>query len=377
MPTFDVIVLGLGGMGSAAAFHLARRGRRVLGLDQFGPAHSRGSSHGHTRIIRTAYYEHPGYVPLVRRAFDLWYDLEQLAGTALLLPADCLGLGPPNGEVVTGVCQSAAEHGLAVETLTAAEVAYRYPAFRPPEEFVGVVEHKAGVLLVEACVSAHLAAATAAGAELHHDEPVREWKADAAGVEVTTDTGAYRAATLVVTAGAWATRLLADIGVPFRVLRQVMLWFAPPDPALVGRDRFPVYLIESPEGAYYGMPMIDPRGHKAARHFGAPELASPDAVDWSVHPADVDVGTRFVNTYLPAAAGPCTQSQVCMYTATPDRHFVIDVHPKYPNVCVAAGFSGHGFKFAPTVGDILADLAETGRTKHTIGMFAASRFGPD
>jgi sarcosine oxidase len=374
MPLYDVIVLGLGGMGSAAAFHLARRGRRVLGLDQFSPAHSHGSSHGHTRIIRTAYYEHPGYVPLVRRAFDHWYDLEQRTGRILLLPADCLGLGPPTGEVVTGVQRSAAEHGLHIETLTAQEVAYRYPAFRPPEEFAGVVEHRAGILLVEECVRAHLDAAVQCGADLHHGEPVREWKADANGVEVRTDRTTYSAAKLLVTAGAWATSLLTDLGVPFSILRQVMLWFAPDDPALVRRDRFPVYLVESPTGNYYGMPMIDATGHKAARHFGAQELDSPDEVDWTVHSGDIDVGTRFVQNYLPAAAGPCTHSKVCMYTATPDRHFVIDTHPNYPNVCVAAGFSGHGFKFAPTVGEVLADLAEAGRTNHSIGMFAATRF---
>ncbi|HEY2785952.1 MAG TPA: N-methyl-L-tryptophan oxidase [Fimbriiglobus sp.] len=374
MPPYDVIVLGLGGMGSAAAFHLARRGRRVLGLDQFAPAHARGSSHGHSRIIRTAYYEHPGYVPLVRRAFDLWYELELFTGRPLLLPAECLGLGPPTGEVVTGVCQSAAAHGLPIETLSAAEVAKRFPAFRPPDEFVGVVERLAGILLVEACVQAHLDAAGQFGAELHHGEPVREWRSTGTGVEVRTDNATYTAAKLVVTAGAWATRLLADLGVPFAVLRQVMHWFAPPDPALVRRDRFPVYLVESPTGAYYGMPMIDPRGHKAARHFGVPELPSPDAVDWTVRPEDVEIGQAFVNTYLPAAAGPCTHSQICMYTTTPDKHFVIDIHPHHPNVAVAAGFSGHGFKFAPAVGEVLADLADAGRTSHPIELFRSTRF---
>lgn len=374
MPAYDTIVLGLGGMGSAAACHLARRGRRVLGLDQFGPAHSRGSSHGHTRIIRTAYYEHPAYVPLVRHAFDRWFELEQLTGRTLLLPADCLGLGPPHGEVVTGVCQSAAEHGLHVETLTAPEVAYRYPAFRPPDDYLGVVEHKAGILLVEQCVQAHLDVAKQHGANLHHDEPARKWTATATGVEVITDKATYLAASLVLAAGAWATRLLADLGVPFRVLRQVMHWFAPPDPALVRRDRFPVYLVETPTAAYYGMPMIDPRGHKAARHYAAPELDSPDAVDWTTHPEDAAVGLEFVNRYLPASAGPCTHSQVCMYTTTPDKHFVIDRHPKHPHVAIAAGFSGHGFKFAPTVGEILADLAEAGRTRHPIDLFRVGRF---
>lgn len=371
--TYDAIVLGVGGMGSAALFELARRGRRVLGLEQHPPVHDRGSSHGHTRIIRRAYYEHPAYVPLVRRAYERWYDLEQRTGRHLLTECDCLTVGPPRGELVEGVRRSAREHGLSVEELTAAEIVRRFPALRPGDGMAGVLEHGAGFLYVEECVRAHLDSAVSLGAKVRAEEPAIDWKPDGDGVEVRTAKGTYRAARLVVTAGAWATRLLADIGVPLTVMRQVLLWFAPTEPELYRRDRFPIYLLDTPDGAFYGVPAIDPRGHKAARHYGAPELPGPEGVDWTVHEMDEGPVRAFFRKYLPAADGPRTFGQVCMYTLTPNRHFVIDVHPKFPQVVLAAGFSGHGFKFASVVGEVLADLAETGRTPHPIDMFRQCR----
>jgi sarcosine oxidase len=371
--TYDAIVLGVGGMGSAAAYELARRGRRVLGLEQFRPVHDRGSSHGQTRIIRRAYYEHPAYVPLVRRAFERWYDLEQAVGRHLLTECDCLTIGPPGGELIEGVRRSAREHGLSVEELTAAEVVRRFPAFRLGERYAGVLEHRAGFLYVEECVRAHIDAAAALGAEVRAEEPVLGWEVVGDSVEVRTAKGTYRAARLIVTAGAWAAQLLADIGVPLTVMRQVPQWFAPADPALFRRDRFPVYICETPGGAFYGLPAVDARGHKAARHYGAPELPGPDGVDRTVTEADEAPLRAFLREYLPAGDGPRTFGQVCLYTLTPNRHFVLDLHPRHPQVAVAAGFSGHGFKFASVVGEILADLAESGRTPHPIDMFRQCR----
>ncbi len=374
MASYDAIVLGVGGMGSAALFELARRGRRVLGLEQFPLVHDRGSSHGHTRIIRRAYYEHPAYVPLVRRAYERWYDLEQRTGRHLLTECGCLTVGPPGGELVEGVRRSAREHGLTVEELSGSEVTRRFPAFRFDDRMAGVLEHSAGFLYVEDCVRAHIDAAVALGAEVHAEEPVLEWRPDGSGVEVRTAKGAYRAARLVVTAGAWATRLLADIGVPLTVMRQVLLWFAPTEPELFRRDRFPIYLADTTEGPFYGVPAIDPRGHKAAGHYGAPELPGPEGIDWAVRESDEVPIRAFFRKHLPAADGPRTFGQVCMYTLTPNRHFVLDVHPQFPQVAIAAGFSGHGFKFASVVGEILADLAETGRTALPIEMFRQCRF---
>jgi sarcosine oxidase len=372
--SFDVIVLGVGGMGSAACFELARRGRRVLGLEQFAPVHARGSSHGHTRIIRTAYAEGPAYVPLARRSFERWYELEQITGRHLLTECECLNVGPPNSEHVAGVRASVREHKLAAEELGAAEIGRRFPAYRLPPDYTGVLERAAGFLYVEECVCAHIDAAAALGAVVRGEEPVRAWKVIGDGVEVTTEKGVYRAAQLVVTAGAWATRFLADTGVPLRVMRQVLTWFdVSARAALFRRDRFPIFLVDVPGGPFYGLPAIDRFGLKVARHYNALELSDPDGVVWETGPEDERAVAAFLDEFIPGP-GPLTKAQVCMYTVTPDHHFVIDRHPAHPQVSVACGFSGHGFKFASTVGEILADLADTGRTDHDIGIFRASRF---
>jgi sarcosine oxidase len=371
---FDVIVLGVGGMGSAACYELARRGRRVLGLEQFPLVHSRGSSHGHTRIIRTAYAEHPGYVPLVRRAFERWYELEQVTGRHLLTECTCLNAGVPGSELVEGVRASVRQHGLAAEELTGTEINRRFPAFNFPADYSGVLERAAGFLYVEECVRAHIDAAVSLGAAIHAEEPVREWKTVGDGVEVMTDKGTYRAAKLVVTAGAWATRLLADIGVPLAVMRQTLLWFDVGSRAAeFRRGKFPIFIADVPGGPFYGLPAIDPRGLKVARHYNAPELPNPDSVNWDITPDDVSAMRPLIDTYIPGL-GAFTAGQVCMYTVTPDKHFVIDVHPANLRVVVACGFSGHGFKFASAVGEVLADLAESGATRHDIAMFGARRF---
>ena len=370
----DVIVLGLGGMGSAAAWQLARRGARVLGLEQFPLGHDRGSSHGHTRIIRQAYYEHPAYVPLVRRAFEGWYDLEQRQGTHLLSGCPCLTLGAPEGELVAGVLRSAAEHHLSTEELTAAEVTRRYPAFRlEGGALVGVVEHTAGFLYVDRCVTAMADEARHRGATLRDSETVLGWEREPGGVVVHTTAGRYSAGKLVVTAGAWAGRLLGAWGASLRVMRQVVLWLGTDDLALCRRDRFPVFIADTPGGPFYGLPALDGRGPKVARHYGAPELPGPEAVERTFGPADEQPVRDFVTTHLPAANGPMRAGSVCIYTLTPDRHFIIDRHPEAPEVVLAAGFSGHGFKFAPVVGEVLADLVETGQTAWPIDLFRLAR----
>ena len=371
---YDVIVLGVGGMGSAAAFELARRGRKVLGLEQFSLAHDRGSSHGQTRIIRSAYYEHPNYVPLVRRAFERWYDLEQRTGRHLLTDCDCLGFGTETGEVIAGVRASADRHGLSVENLSASELRRRFPQFRFGDDHVGVLEHEAGFLYVEECVRAHIYAARSLGAEIHAEEPALSWEVAGNGVTVRTAKAAYSADRLVLTAGSWAPALLTRYGAKLSVMRQVLLWFGTSDPAQFRRDRFPIFIGEVPEGYFYGLPVIDPAGLKIARHYGAPELPGPEAVDRGTTPADEAPVRQFLADHIPAANGPLTKAQVCTYTLTPDRHFVIDLHPEHPEVSVAAGFSGHGFKFAAAVGEALADLAEKGRTALPIGMFGIGRF---
>jgi sarcosine oxidase len=373
--TFDVIVVGVGGMGSAAACELARRGRRVLALEQFTLGHDQGSSHGHTRIIRQAYYEHPDYVPLVRRAFEKWYDLEQRQGVHLLTSCGCLSIGRADSEMILGVRRSAREHGLAIEELSPAELRQRFPQFRFEKEFAAVLERSAGFLYVEECVQAHIREAKRFGAVFHEGETVRRWKVTAFGVEVRTNKGRYSAAKLVLTAGPWAVRLLADRGASLTVMRQVPMWFGTRDDAMFRRDVFPLYIADTPEGYFYGFPVLDANGAKVAQHYGAPELSNPAEIDREVTPRDEGPLREFLRAHLPDADGPRRRAAVCIYTLTPDRHFVIDLHPAHPNVAVAAGFSGHGFKFASAVGEALADLADEGRTKLPISMFRADRFG--
>lgn len=372
--TYDAIVLGLGGMGAATAAELARRGQRVLGLEQFAPGHDRGSSHGQTRIIRTAYFEHPDYVPLCRGAFAAWRELERVTGAKLLVDCECLTLGPADGTLVPGVTLAAEQHGLAIERLTPDGLRRRYPQVRLDSSIVGVVESAAGFLFVDDCVRTLQAEAARHGADLCFDGPAIAWQADGSGVEVRTAKQTYRASRLAITAGPWAGRMLADLSLPLTVMRQTPMWFRPAAPERFAPRTFPIFIAETSVGCFYGLPAVDADGVKCARHYGASELSSPEGVSRDITAEDEVPVRRFLERYVPDAAGPRTRASVCLYTLTPDRHFIIDRHPRWPRVAIAAGFSGHGFKFAPVVGEVVADLLLSGRTPHPIGRFALDRF---
>jgi sarcosine oxidase len=371
---YDAIVLGLGGMGSAAAATLSRRGLRVLGIEQFNRGHALGSSHGHTRIIRTAYYEHPDYVPLCRSAFAAWYDLEQRTGRHLLTQCPCLNLGAKNSELICGVTAAADLHRLDVEQLGPGKLRQWYPQFRFDDDIFGIIETASGFLYVDDCVRTLQDDAIAHGAELRFGEPVLEWKVVGDTVAVRTAWETLSAARLVVTAGPWAQSILAELNLPLTVMRQVPMWFQPIQPEQFRRDRFPIFIAELEGAAVYGLPMIDPRGVKVAVHYGTEELPGPEGINREVSDADEAPVRQFLVEHLPNLAGPRTHASICMYTLTPDRHFIIDRHPRHPQIAIAAGFSGHGFKFAPVVGEVLADLVTDGTTKHPIGKFSLSRF---
>ena len=377
---FDVIVLGLGAMGSAAAFHLARRGRRVLGLERFTAAHDRGSSHGGSRIIRQAYFEDPAYVPLVLRAYELWRELEKAADTELLLITGALMIGRSDSEVVSGSLRSAQHWGLEHDVLDASDLTRRFPTFAPDPEARALYEPQAGVLRPEAAVAAFLRLAAAAGADLRFSTPVVAWDTDSSGdgVTVTTDSGAIRADRLVVSPGAWAPEILTALGVPLEVERHVQFWFQPDGglrPFLP--DRHPAWLWDggADDGLPYGIPAVDgpDGGVKVSWHrHGRP--CDPDALDRTVTPAEVEEIADAVRARIPALKGPFLRADPCMYVNTPDDHFVVGLHPRHPQVVVAAGFCGHGFKFAPVIGEIVADLAVSGTTAHPIGLFDPRRF---
>lgn len=371
---FDVAVAGLGAMGSATAFHLARRGARVIGFDRHAPPHTMGSSHGRSRIIREAYFEDPLYVPLVQRAYEGWAELEALTGKKLLTPTGGLMIGPPESDVVRGARASAERHGLPFEQLTGAELRNRASAFHAPADHIAIWEPNAGVLAPEAAVGAHLDQARKHGAVLHDDEPVLRWRPIRGGVAVETAAGTYEAERLVISAGAWATELLADLALPLTIERNVQFWFDPVDPAEMQPDRFPIFIHEYAPGlVWYGFPDIGDGAKLALHHQG--EKSAIDAVRRTVEPNEVDAVRPLVERLIPAANGRLLDSAVCLYTNTPDNHFILDTHPAHPAVFVASPCSGHGFKFSSAIGELIADLMLTGQSRFDLTPFRISRFG--
>ena len=381
MEHFDAIVIGTGGMGAAALMHLAARGARVCGLDRFPPGHDRGSSHGQTRLIRMAYFEHPDYVPLLRRAYELWHELENMAGRPLLVESGLLMAGPPDGEVVAGALASAAIHNLPVERLSSGDAMARWPALRLPEDWAAVHEARGGYLFVEECVRAHAAEAVRRGARIEHGSAVRGWQmvgpTDQGGhVVVETDSVRYAADRLVITAGAWAADLLKLPSLPLHVLRKSLFWYRPAAIAAVDytAGHLPCFAFDGPTGFFYGFPSIDARGVKIAEHSGGTTVTDPLHVDRGIDLHERARVEAVLAAHLPGMRGVPTDHAACLYTMSPDGHFVVGLHPQHDKVAIAAGFSGHGFKFASVMGEILADLTLDGKTNHPIGFLSPNRW---
>jgi monomeric sarcosine oxidase len=367
MAAFDVIVLGIGGVGSAALYYAARAGARTIGLDRFIAPHNRGSSHGQTRIIRQAYFEHSDYVPLLLESYRLWNELEQRVDKQLFLETGLLQVGPEDGVVVPGVLRSAQEHSLNVESLSAKEVETRWPHLRVPSGLVGVLEPKAGYLLVEECVSSFLWAAREAGAEVAAPCEVVSWE-PGAPIRLNTTSGTLATNKLIITAGAWAGSLLDDLNLRLRVLRKAILWFN----ARSGTGNLPCYLYELTNTVMYGFPAIDGR-IKVAEHSGGTELVDPLRYDRNLDPHDAENALKFLQKCLPDATDGLAEHQTCLYTMSSDENFIIDCHPEHANVLFAAGLSGHGFKFTPVLGKALADRALTGETGMSLDFLRLNR----
>ena len=372
MVDFDAVVCGLGATGSAALYHLARRGVRALGLERFAPGHDRGSSHGATRIFRLGYFEHPSYVPLVRHAYALWRELEAASGRPLLHVTGIVEIGPPDGVLVTGTLASARLHGLRHEVLPAPELMRRFPGFKLPPDHVAVFQPDGGFVEVEPSLAAHVALARAAGAELRSGEAVRAIEPRDGSVAIVTDRETVQAGAAIIAAGPWTKSLLPAL--PLRTTREVTGWFEPADAALVAAGRFPVFMIESRHGVHYGVPPHGGAGVKVAKHHHRDQTVDPDAYDRTVSAADEALIRAAIADHIPAANGKLISAQTCLYTMTPDGDFLIDRLPGGANIIVASPCSGHGFKFAPAIGEILADLATSGTTRHDISRFRLDRF---
>ena len=374
MNEFDAIVLGVGGMGSAALYHLAHRGMKVLGLERYDIPNDMGSSHGVTRIIRLAYYEDPSYVPLLMRAYDLWRDLENTAGERLLISTGSIDAGPPGSQVFEGSRESCQVHHLDHEVLAGQEVNQRFPGYHLPDDYFAILQPEGGFLLGERCIVAHVTSALELGAEVHGREEVLGWEPVGEGVKVWTNRGSYEAGKLVVCAGPWASKLvpeLAEVAVPER---QVLAWFHPTRAELFVPDRFPVFNVVAGEGRFYGFPIHGIPGFKVGRYHHLSQVVDPDDMDRDAHDEDEELLRAFTRDYFPQAAGPTMSLKTCTFTNSPDEHFILDLHPKYRQVCLAAGFSGHGFKFCSVVGEILADLVQDGNSRHDLNLFKLSRF---
>jgi sarcosine oxidase len=377
---YDVIVIGIGGMGSAAAYHLAKRGRKVLGLEQFNIGHDLGSSHGVNRIIRLAYSEDPRYVPLLRRAYELWREIEHVSGEHLLFITGGIDAGPAEGSIVTGSLRSCEEHGLPHEVLDSAQLRRRFPGYRLPKGTMAVYQPDAGFVMSERSIIAYVTAAQALGAEIRAREPVRRWEIKRGEVRVETNRGSWRADRLVITAGPWASKLVRKLRAPRLAVpeRQVLIWTQPRKPEHYRLGVFPVFNMEAQEGRelsrYYGFPVHWVPGFKLGKYHHLREEVDPDRVQREVTPRDEKVLREAIRRYFPDADGPTMAMKTCLFTNSPDEHFVLDVHPEYPQVTVAAGFSGHGFKFASVVGEIMSDFAiEGGCARFDLGLFRLRR----
>lgn len=376
---YDVIVIGLGSMGGAAANALAERGARVLGLETYQPGHDQGSAHGGTRIIRQSYFEDSAYVPLLFSSYAGFRKLEQESGRDLMQLCGGIYIGHPESKTFAGSHAAALEHGLEHEVLTAAQIRERFPTMDPRDDAMGLYEANAGYVRPEETVRANVEVAARKGAELHFDEPVLYWSAEGEGVTVRTALGNYRASRLVITPGAWAPELLAGMRLPLSVERMVFHWFTPdfdaiPQPAW-SEEQHPIYVEQTGENLQiYGFPMTDgPEGGFKLGFFREGTPTTANTIDRSIYPAENVRMQARARELFPHLSGEVVQAKTCLYTVTPDEHFIIGLHPEHPQVSVACGFSGHGFKFVPVVGEILADLALTGETAHPIELFDPQR----
>lgn len=374
---YDAIVLGLGGVGSSTLYHLAASGANVLGIEQFHLAHDRGSSHGETRAIRKAYFEHPSYVPLIQRGYENWRKLEERSGKKLLFEQGLIEIGPPDGPLIAGLESACQQNALSLEEISAVRFHERFPGFELPGYCKCLYEPDGGYLLVEDCVAAYCEVAAGVGAHIACETKVVSWTTQGGKVQVQTDKGEFWGERLVIAAGAWASRLLGNVDVEMQVKRKHLHWYSVPRDAYSAKDGSPVFFYETPTGYYYGFPSLsdDSQGMiKVAEHSYGEVIESPDQLSRSIDGEEQARIEEFLGEYLGLKEFDPVKHQVCMYTVSPDEHFILDEHPEFPQVHFAAGLSGHGFKFASVLGEVLADLSLHGRTKQDVKFLSLSRF---
>ncbi|HKM76650.1 MAG TPA: N-methyl-L-tryptophan oxidase [Candidatus Bathyarchaeia archaeon] len=374
MKNFDVIVIGIGGMGSATAYHLAKRGANIIALEKFQLNHLNGSSHGRTRMIRSIYFEHLSYMPLIKRAYSLWRELQDESGNELLLQTGGLMIGPRDGKLVSNVIDNAEAYNLPYELLSKSEIAKRYGVLQLSDDYVGVFDPYAGILFPERCIEAHATLAQKAGADLHFNEPMTMWAVSNGKIIVKTERNEYMANSVIFTTGGWLTELVPDLHLPLESERQCMFWFRPIERnELFSPKRMPVLVWQKgAELFYYSFPDIGD-GFKVARHHYG-EITTPSRVREIDQQDELPV-RAFLKENIPLADGQILSSATCHYTNTPDEHFIMDFHPKHRNVILISPCSGHGFKFSSVIGEIASELALDGKTSLDTSFFRLARIG--
>ena len=380
--SFDVIVIGVGSMGSATCYYLAKRGYKVLGLEQFDISHEFGSHTGQSRIIRKAYFEHPDYVPLMQRAYDNWKHIEQETGEQVYFKTGLLYAGNSTNEIIKGVQLAASLYDIELEKLNTGTVVSRFPQFSFPKTFETVFEPEAGFIPPEKAIRLYAAQAGNHGAMIHAKEKVIEWKKDGDSITVKTDKDIYQCNKLVITAGAWTAKMTPGIADKIKVTRQFIAWIKTKNDNQFELNKFPCWMIgdDDKHGCFYGFPLLDtkifgePAGLKLAHHFPA-QTTDPDQLNRQTTEDDFKNIGYCLDKYLPGVFEAILSTKICLYANSPDENFIIDTLPGFEeNVSIACGFSGHGFKFASVIGEILADLAIKGKTDLPIGFLNTKRF---
>ncbi|MGB0716313.1 MAG: N-methyl-L-tryptophan oxidase [Phycisphaerae bacterium] len=371
---FDSIVVGIGGIGSGIVHSLCRRGRRVLGLEAHGPAHALGSSHGQTRMIRRAYFEHPDYIPLLDASYDQWRQFEKDCDKTLFLRHGLYLAGPPEGTIVKGVLEAKRVHDLSIDQYDPKEARRRWPQFKPDADMTVLFEEDAGYLLIEECILAFVERSRALGATLLFETPMTNWEAlSSGGYRVTCGDREFESESVVFSVGPWASRWLDTDTFDLTVRRKPVFWFHTGQPQLQAAYPCPAFGFETSTGFMYGIPTPGHDLMKAGNHDGGETVDDPSSVDRNIRPSERDEATSFLRSYTTASDAALRDQSVCMYTMTPDEHFILDQHPDHNGVYVACGFSGHGYKFASLLGEVIADWTSEGQTSHPVGFLALNR----
>lgn len=371
---YDVAVIGAGTMGMSAVSFLTERGAHTLVIDAFDPPHNKGSHHGDTRMIRHAYGEGRAYVSLVKRAQKLWEDLDRTSQDPIFKKTGVLGIGPRDSAFLDETIASAEKYNLPLQLLSKRDIETRWPGLSIPDDYIGCYETESGLLYSENAIRAYRERASANGAELVMNTPVKSLSFNSDGVTLVTSEATFYAKKVIVTVGAWAKQLLPDLSLPLQPTRKVVGWFDA-DETLYSDATFPSFFVEDSDRMFYGFPSLDGAGLKVGRTDGG------QAIDPNLHTQDfgryeADEGDlrHFLATYMPEANGHLNQGKTCLYTMSDDHDFIVDFHPEHPNVLIACGFSGHGFKFGSVIGEVLSQLTLDGQTPFDLSGFRLDRF---